>query len=166
MNLLAGANVDSKPYTRFADLQFQDGAYNLGFELDLPLDRLTERNAYRQSLIAWTQQKRSYDLDCDQVKLGVRKAYRDLLKEADSYRIQLKSLSLAEMRFESTSMLQQAGRATTRDVLDSQKDLLEAQNAATNALVRHTIAKLVLFRDVGILEVRPDGLWEQKPWKK
>jgi hypothetical protein len=27
--------------------------------------------------------------------------------------------------------------------------------------VGHTVAKLNFFRDVGVLQVRPDGMWEQ-----
>jgi len=27
--------------------------------------------------------------------------------------------------------------------------------------VAHTIAKLSFFRDVGVLQVKPDGMWEQ-----
>jgi len=49
-----------------------------------------------------------------------------------------------------------------RDYLESQDDLLQAQNNVTSALVSHAIAKLNLFRDVGILQVRPDGMWEEK----
>jgi hypothetical protein len=62
---------------------------------------------------------------------------------------------------ESTTFLLQAGRVTTRDLLESQDALLEAQNSVTAALVDHAIAKLSFFRDVGILQVKPDGMWEQ-----
>jgi len=39
--------------------------------------------------------------------------------------------------------------------------LLQAQNDLTAALVAHTIAKLTFFRDVGLLQVRPDGMWRE-----
>jgi len=51
---------------------------------------------------------------------------------------------------------------TTRDLLDSQDDLLDAQNSLTAALVGHVVAKLNFFRDIGVLQVRPDGMWEQE----
>jgi hypothetical protein len=44
-------------------------------------------------------------------------------------------------------------------LLESQDDLLVAQNAVTAALVAHLDAKLSFFRDVGMLQVRPDGMW-------
>ena len=81
---------------------------------------------------------------------------------AELYRIQKNSLELADRRVESTSLLLQAGRLTTRDLLESQDALLEAQDSVTEALIGHAIAKLNFFRDVGILEVRPDGMWEQR----
>jgi hypothetical protein len=49
-----------------------------------------------------------------------------------------------------------------RDYLESQDAFLRAQNDVTAALVSHAIAKLNFFRDIGILQVRPDGMWEEQ----
>jgi len=38
---------------------------------------------------------------------------------------------------------------------------LGAHNDVTASFIGHTIAKLNFFRDTGILQVRPDGMWEQ-----
>ena len=83
-------------------------------------------------------------------------------RAATSYRIQENSLELAKIRVDSTSILLQAGRAQTRDLLDSQDALLEAQNRLTAALVDHVLASLSFYRSTGILYVEPDGSWEQK----
>ena len=74
--------------------------------------------------------------------------------------MQSESLQLAQKRFENTFLLLQYARANTRDVLDAQDDLFDAQNAATQALVDHTIATLSFYRDTGVLQLRPDGMWE------
>ena len=161
LNLSAGMGVGSTPQTDFTRLQFHNGTYTLGLSADLPLDRKSERNAYRRSLITYEQQRRAYENDEDNVKLGVRDAYRELNKAAQTYQIQVNSLELAQKRVESSSLLLEAGRLTTRDLLDSQDDLLRAQNELTAALVGHIIAKLNFFRDIGVLQVRPDGMWEQ-----
>ena len=58
-------------------------------------------------------------------------------------------------------MLLEAGRIAIRELRESQDALLNAQNDMTAALVDHTIAKLSFFRDIGILQVQPDGMWEQ-----
>ena len=161
LNLIGSTRTSSAPGTNYSRLPFHRGAYGLGLEADLPLDRKAERNAYREILIALEQREREYENYVDTVKLDVRDAYRQLRQEAESYRIGQSSLELAEKRVESTTFLLQAGRVTTRDLLDSQDALLTAQNNVTAALVDHAIAKLSFFRDIGILQVRPDGMWVQ-----
>jgi outer membrane protein TolC len=162
LNLTGSMNVGSTAPTDYSRLQFHRGTYELGFEAGLPLDRKKERNVYREALISLTQQQRQYENDEDTIKLEVRQAYRNLEQAAESYRIQKNSLDLAQKRVESTSLLLQAGRLTTRDLLESQDALLQAQNSVTAALVSHAIAKLSFFRDIGILQVRPDGMWVQQ----
>jgi len=161
LNLVGTTSVNSTPETDFSRLQFHRGAYLLDLVADLPLDRKDERNIYRRALITLEQQQRTHENDVDEVKLDVRNAYRTLREQAESYRIQKTSLELAKKRVESTTFLLQAGRVTTYDLLISQDALLEAQNNVTAALIAHAIAKLTFFQDIGILEVRPDGMWEQ-----
>jgi outer membrane protein TolC len=161
LNLVASANVQSTGRTRVGRLPVHLGDYTLGLEADLPLDRLSERNAYRESLIVLTQAERQYGLDRDNIALDVRQAYRQLDEAAQRYKIQKNSLELAHKRVESTSMLLEAGRATTRDLLESQDALLEAQNSLTAALVDHAVAKLNFYRDIGVLQVKPDGMWRE-----
>ncbi len=160
LNLTGSAGVGSTEKTDFTRLQFHNGTYGLGLEADLPFDRKTERNAYREVLIAFTRQQRTYQDGIDNVKLEVRNAYRRLQEQAEAYRIQKLSLELAEKRVESNEMLLDAGRITVRLLLDSQNALVNAQNNYTRALVSHTVAKLSFFSDIGVLQVRPDGMWE------
>ncbi len=161
LNLKGGAGVNSTADTDFTRLQFHRGTYSFGLEADLPLDRKAERNAYRETLIAMEQRRREHENEVDTVKLDVRDAYRQFVQQAESFRIQKNSLELAEKRVESTSLLLEAGRVQTRDLLESQDALLLAQNNLTAALVAHTIAKLTFFRDIGLLQVRPDGMWRE-----
>ena len=107
------------------------------------------------------QQQRQYEADTDNIKLAVRRAYRQLQETSDRYTIQKNSLELAEQRVESNKLLLDAGRVSVRVLLESQDDLLEAQDSVTEALVDHLVAKLSFYKDVGILQVRPDGMWEQ-----
>ena len=52
----------------------------------------------------------------------------------------------------------EAGRADTRDLLEAQRDLLDAQNSATSALVEYTLGRLALYRDLELLRVDEQGL--------
>ena len=160
----AGANygIRSEPKTQVERLQFHESTYRLGFETDLPLDRKAERNAYREALISMEQRQRSYDEDVENVKLDVRQAYRDLTEKAESYRIQKISLELARRRVEEQKLKLEYGRVTIRDLVITEDALVAAQNNVTGALVSHTIAKMSFFRDVGVLQVKPDGMWEQR----
>jgi hypothetical protein len=72
----------------------------------------------------------------------------------------MQNLELAKKRIDDTYLLMQYGRASSRRVLDSQKALFDAQNDAADALVLHTTATLNFWTAVGVLQVRPDGMWE------
>jgi len=161
LNLIGSANVSSEPDTQFANLQFDEGTYGLGLEADLPFDRKAERNAYREALIALQQDQRGYDEEVDRIKLDVRQAYRELVQTADSYRIQQIGLKLAESRVEFEELQLEYGRGTVRLLLESEDALVQSQNDVLGALVDHMVAKMSFFRDVGIMQVRPDGMWEQ-----
>ena len=163
LSLVGSAGVDSTPETKFDRLQFNQGNYQLGLQSDdLGLDRLAERNTYRQSLIKLDQQQRQYELDRDQIELDVRQALRELRSESERYRIQKMALGLAERRLETQKMLLEIGQSDVRLLLESEGALLQAQNDVLRALVAHAIAKLSFFRDIGILQVKPDGMWEQQ----
>ena len=161
LNLVGGANVDSTPATDYTRLRFHEGDYWLGVEGDLPLDRKNERNAYRRALINVQQRQRSYDEETDRVKLDMRQAFRDLSETAESYRIQRIGVELAANRVQEQRIRLKYGVGVIRDLQNSELSLVQAQISLTNALVNHTIAKLNFFRDLGLLQVRPDGMWEQ-----
>ena len=163
LNLIGSASVESDGARRSTRLLFEDGRYSVGLELNPDLDRKAERNAYREALISLTRARRSYDLQRDMVKLDVRQARRQLREASQRYVIQQESLNLAETRVDSSKLLRLAGRATSRDLRESQDSLLAAQNGVTDALVNHTISKLNFYRDIGVLQVKADGLWETKP---
>ena len=154
----AGTEGDSKP----AKFRFERGSYSAGVNLDLTLDRKRERNTYRAALITLERQHRNATDVADNIKQQVRQAWRSLQEARKSYEIQRNSLTLADRRVTSTAMLLRAGRASTRDVLESQAALLDAQNALTRVLVDHTIARLRLWRDMGTLVVNAQNELEGK----
>jgi outer membrane protein TolC len=161
MDFVASANAGSKPPTQAARIQFHEGTYTAGLNVDLPLDRKLERNVYLRSLISYNQQKRNMEENIDTVKLEVRELYRRLAQTAESYRIQKIGYDLAVKRVEVEKLSIKIGRGTVRLLLESEDALVIARNLVTGALVDHTIAKLNFFRDIGVLQVKPDGMWEQ-----
>jgi outer membrane protein TolC len=134
--------------------------YSLDLEFNLPLDRVPEQNVYRKALITLNQRQREYEQAADTVTLEVRQAHRDLTEAAQRYGVLSEGLDLAQKRFNNTFLLLQYGRTSSRRVLRAQNDLFDAQNAAAQALVDYTVATLNFYRDTGVLQVRPDGMWE------
>lgn len=134
--------------------------YLLDLDLNLPLDRVAEQNVYRKALITLNQRQRKYELATDTITMEIRQAFRDLQEAAERYKLQCEGLKLAQERFRKTHLLMQYARTSSRRVLDAQRDLYDAQNEATEALVDYAIAMLDFYRDTGVLQVRPDGMWE------
>lgn len=161
VEFIASANVDSTPETEFMRLRFHEGLYRTGISADLGLDQKSERNAYRRALIDVQRQQRSYDEEIDNIKLEVRDSYRNLIQTAESYRIQKLGVELAQKRVEEQKIRLQYGSGDVRQLMDSENSLVNAQDSLVNALVDHLNAKLRFFRDVGVLRVLPDGMWEQ-----
>lgn len=132
---------------------------SIGLDIDPILDRKSNRNMYRQSLINYNSAKRNLTESVDNITLEVRDTFRALEQSEKRYIIQSNSVKLAEKRVESTTMLQEAGRASTRDVLDARESLLDAQNALTSALVDNYNSCLDLFITMEILRIDDNGLW-------
>lgn len=150
----ASPSDEKKPWT----LDFSKMDWDIGLELDLPLNRVPERNTYRQSLISLDAERRDYSFLEDSIKQAVRNALRDVDAAHRSYEIQQKSVALAKDRVNSTKALVEAARAITRDYLESEDDLLASQNALTGSLVNYVVSKLSLLRDLELLDVGSKGL--------
>jgi outer membrane protein TolC len=129
-----------------------------GFDLNLALDRLFERNAYRTSLINFDVAVRAREQSEDQVQFQVREAMRSIHRTIQSFRIQTEAVVLAERRVDSTTELNLAGRATALDLLDSKQSLLDARLSAVSALVDYAVARMQLMRDLEGLALEPLGL--------
>jgi len=159
LNLFAAVRPVSSERADVSLLKRWQDVFEAGAELNLPLDRVEQRNLFRKAMITLSQRQREHELAMDTVMLEVRQAYRDLTEALQRYKVQLDNLDLARKRFNETSLLLQYGRASSRRVLSARQDLFDAANAATQALVDYTVANLNFYRDTGVLQVRSDGMW-------
>ena len=135
------------------NFQPEDSIYSAGIALDLPLDRVRERNAYMRALINVGVQERRVQEFEDEVRFEVRNALRNLEQARQNYDIQLRAVGLAEKRIENVELLILAGRAATRDLLEARRALVDAKDDVTAALIDYTLSRLELARDLGVLEV-------------
>lgn len=141
-----------------ATLNFQDSTWSLAAVLDLPLDRLPERNTYRAALIQREVSRRAVERSSDSISGELREELRETKSQLESWKIQQNAVELAERRVESIDLKLQAGRADTRDLLDAQEALLQARNSESAALVDYNLSRLALYRDMELLRVDANGV--------
>ncbi|MBN1517827.1 TolC family protein [Candidatus Sumerlaeota bacterium] len=153
---------ESNPAAPLQPFNFRDEFDRLSYtlELDLRLDKKDDRNSYRLAQIALTAARRDLEARIDRTKQEVREAYRNLLQARSSYEIQRQGLRLAEQRVENVDLLVQYGRAITRDRLEAQRALIDAQNAVVESLVDHHNAQLDLLMAIEGLTIGENGMWE------
>jgi outer membrane protein TolC len=152
-----GVSVPTKQDSVFG-LQGGRTTWSAGVALDLPLDRLSERNQYRAALINVELQKRVASLSEDEVRQDVRVDVRKLAQVMETVRLQRLGVEVAERREASTALQLSMGRSQIRDYTDAVNSLNDARNALTRALIDHHIGELELSRDIGLIELRTDGI--------
>ncbi len=148
------ASAEGRPL----DLTSDGLAWSLGLDFTAPLDRKAERNAYRSSLISLAAAQRSAEEDADRIEADVRDALRQAMNASEDLVIQRGALELSERRVESAKLNLDAGRASTRDVLEAQEALVNARNAVTAARITFTLARLGLYLQLELLRVDEDGI--------
>lgn len=132
--------------------------WSAGFQLDLALDKLVERNAYRAALISFDAAMRAREQSEDQITADVRTDLRNIKSALDSYKIQFQANEFALQRVVATDELFAAGRVQAIDKLDALSAQLQTQLALTAATVDYAVARLALMRDLEALALEPKGL--------
>ncbi|HRQ89559.1 MAG TPA: TolC family protein, partial [Bacteroidia bacterium] len=155
-------NGVSTPGDTTPDINWDRRRWSSSVDVDLPLDRKAERNIYRASLIALDRMKRGEELAKDRARLQIYDAWRALDQARLRFRIAEEGVALAGRRLEEQLLLAELGRGEARDLVDAQEDLVDAQNQRTSTLIDHSVARLRLWRDMGILYIESDGGWVEK----
>ncbi|MSU61178.1 MAG: TolC family protein [Pedosphaera sp.] len=163
LNLILRGDVGSKPGLRPQALDFDRAKWSAGLDLNLPLDRKSERNTYRRSLIDYERSKRDLQLAVDQIKLDVNEGWRALDQAKLNHEIAAIGVTLSQRRVEEQELRIAVGRegTTVLDLIDARRDQINARNQRTRAVVGHTIARLQFWRDVGILYIKENGQWDE-----
>jgi outer membrane protein TolC len=159
LRLFGDASLQSEgtqDYTQFDPKKVRAG---VGLELDLPIDRLRQRNDYRAAIVAFEAGIRSLTLTLDNLKDDIQGGMRTLNLRRENFAIQRNALELADRRVASANMLLEAGRAEVRDLIEAQDAQINAQNAVTSALVNYQDARLQLMLDIGALSTSDPEFW-------
>ncbi|HMJ92435.1 MAG TPA: TolC family protein [Candidatus Acidoferrum sp.] len=159
LRLFGDASLQSEgaeDYTQFDPKKVRAG---VGLELDLPIDRLRQRNTYRASLVAFELEIRELGLTLDNLKDDIQGGLRTLNLRRQNFEIQRNALELANRRVASSTMLLEAGRAEVRDLIEAQDAQINAQNAVTAAIVSYQDVRLQLMLDIGALQTSEPDFW-------
>ena len=159
LNVVGGADLASGEQNDYSRFNPDKVRANVGLELNLPFDRLLQRNSYRATLVSFEAALRTFTLTLDTLKESIDQGLRTLEQSRQNYEIQKNALELANRRVESTTMLLEAGRAEVRDLVDAQDAQIAAQNAVTAALVGYQQTRLQLMLDIGALDTDVPKFW-------
>jgi len=133
--------------------------YSVGLDLDLHLDQKPERNHLRSAQIALQRAERTLELAEENVRKDVRSSWRSLDLARKQYDIAQEGLKLSEVRLERERAMFEVDRGNSRDLIDAQQALNDARDQRIAALVNHTIARIDLWKNMGVLFIRKDGSW-------
>jgi len=126
---------------------------------EIPLDRHALRRDYQKAVIACRQAERAYLRARDTVARDVHTRLV-LLRQAElALGFERRAIEDAQKTLERAQLDYENGRASNRDVIDAQVELLQAQNAYQQALVSAKISQLRLLQQIGRLETDPEGGW-------
>ncbi len=159
LNLTSNTTLNSEGRVDYAKFDFRDVRTTLGLQLDLPLDRLRERNQYRTTLINFEAATRTLGRNFDELRNLLDQLIRELDQFRESYQIQKNAVKLARDRVEGNRLRLQAGTALFRNLSESQDALLAAQNAETQSIVNYLEARLGLLVELGILDSSQKSYW-------
>jgi hypothetical protein len=145
------------------------GRLRAGVEIDSPLTRLAERNAYRESLIEYQRARRDYMLFEDRVNQSVRNTLRVIelsqinfeIARASIY-VSFSQVDLSRLRLNQPVQPGQAAQVSptaARDLLSALNDLLNSQNDLLSIWVNYEVLRMLLAFELGVMQLDEEGLW-------
>ncbi len=172
LNLTLANNVYT-PVTSTNPFAFLSQArqFSLALNAELPLVRVNERNNFRTALITYQRTRRSLQTAEDNLKIQLRNDLRQVHLTYINYEIAKRNFELnvrlKDQSFEQivappaggTQALAQSANAATQttNLLTFQGRLIMAMLALTNGWQFFETARLIVYRDIGIL---PYDEWE------
>jgi outer membrane protein TolC len=163
LDLFSTVSLSSEGPDDYANFDLNKVRYTAGLRLNLPVDRLRERNLYRTSLVNFESQLRSLSLTLDGYKDRIDRGLRTVEQARLNYLNGVESLKVAERRVDNNSMLLEAGRATIRDLREAQDSLIQAQNTLSALYTGYLSSRLGLLLSIGVLDTKPDRFWLRDP---
>jgi Outer membrane efflux protein len=162
LNLGAEQTIRTR-HNRPLDFTFDESETRLALALDLPLNRMSQRNAYRRALLDYQAALRILMGSEDNIKLAIRDELRDLALARTQYQISVASAALAAERVESTRLQLALGSAgvAARDFLDAQDSYRTALSAVADNHVGYVVSRARFFLDSELMQLDETGFWPE-----
>jgi outer membrane protein TolC len=156
LNLSGQTQIGNRLSSPASSLDERNNTYSASLDLDLPIDRVAERNVYRAALIGVRKAERDLDTLKDQVVSDIRESLRLIQESQLTLQIQRQGITLAEKRRENAYELLRSGKSTsTRDLVEAEQSLLRARDAFESARATLQINVLRFLRNNGTLRIDP-----------
>lgn len=163
LNLAGRIGVPTDPGKAEGGVAFspEDLDYAATLTLSLPLDREVERLGLRSALIGLRQRERAYAQERDNVVVGARAAVRAI--DIARRQLDLAELQVGINRRRLQAQELQRDVVNTQAIVDSENDLLAAENERDRARTSLRTSILRYLRDTSILRVEQDGTFRRLP---
>ncbi len=163
LDVVLGYNAGGGPHKHdFWKVQFHRHKRFARVDFAWSLDQTDNRDAYRNSIMAFDRVRRDYDEFLDSVRLEVRQSFRSLVRSRRNYELQLRSVRIGTRRRKLAAMQQKGGEASARDVLEAEDALRSARNGLTRALIDYTTTRSKFLADLGMLRVDEKGTLHER----
>ncbi len=158
LNLLASAGLAGSAGS-LSSVSPDQWSRSAGLSLNIPLQQINERNAWRAAEIALDQQKRDWDLFLDDTRNSLQADLRNLKTIEERIVLDEQSIDDEQRNVERLEAMLSNGDVSSRDLLESRQALVSGQNQLIADLASHFIARLNFFRNLGLLFVDDEGRW-------
>ena len=159
MDLTTSSSLNWDKEEDYQSFDVDEVRANMGLILDLPLNRVNERNSYRTALINFERQLRSLQQTLDTRRDVIRQALRTLEQRRKNYVNNTLGVTIAERRVSELKLRVAAGTVDQQSFIDAQNSLIQEQNGLVDAIVEYQKSRLQLLLDIGNLESEQDRFW-------
>jgi hypothetical protein len=163
LNLKASQLVETRDNRPFG-FDLDESSTNLNLQLDLPFNRMQQRNNFRSALIDYQAGKRELtEFEDRTIKLAIRNELRDLELTRVQYPISVAQAALAAEQVTSIRLSLSLGIPNVRipDLLDALDDSRTALINVANSRIDYITQRAQFALDLELMQLDEEGFWQQ-----
>lgn len=159
VNALVNYSILDNPDRNDLNLSTRNRGFSMGLNSDFNLNLKPERNSLRSAMVAEQRARREMELAEENVRRDVRASWRDLEVARKQYELAVRGLEISTARLEVEEAFNAEGQGTAIDLVDAQRDMNTTRDLMVSTRINHNLARLQLWRDMGVLFIEKDGAW-------